>query len=543
MNPGLRYLLGASWRGFFRRTGRRMRTARGFASTVLGVFFFVAVVGSQLLLRAETGAGGGAVTALTVSLVMMLLLIPSLVAADAPFFWPQEVQFLFPAPLTRGELLLYQMLRSGGLQAFSGLWVGVMAMGAAGHPLGAVAAGVLGLIFIFTLTQLAGLVKLAAGDRMPPAARAASRPVLGLLGAAAVWFLYRRTQAVGFAAARDEAFASAWIQAFTLPARPFGELFAAGSWSQGLLWGSICIALVVGTGAAAMASAVDFRERSLVSSARRFERLRRMRASRTGYASAVAPKRRRVAVPALAFLGPAAPLARRQVYELGRGLRTLWGLFFTSGLAFFYVVIMPRMMALGPERQAAGITLVMLVIVFPLLASGTFSIDFRRDVERMAYLRSLPLPPRAVAVGQVFTAAALIALVNLALLGVTAALAEAPVERGLMLAAAGAAVPVAWLAVTLENWLFLLFPTRTQADGGQQNAFVGKQIVKLLFKMVVLGLVALVAVVAAALGDWLAGAWGAAAGVAGIALLACAGATALLARAFRRFDLTVDSPA
>ena len=51
------------------------------------------------------------------------------------------------------------------------------------------------------------------------------------------------------------------------------------------------------------------------------------------------------------------------------------------------------------------------------------------------------------------------------------------------LAAAGA-VPVAWLAVTLENWLFLLFPTRTQADGGQQNAFMGKQIIKMLFKMV-----------------------------------------------------------
>jgi hypothetical protein len=44
-------------------------------------------------------------------------------------------------------------------------------------------------------------------------------------------------------------------------------------------------------------------------------------------------------------------------------------------------------------------------------------------------------------------------------------------------------------------------------------------------------------------GAWLAGSWGAAAGVMVIVLLACAGATALLARAFRGFDLTVDSPA
>jgi hypothetical protein len=544
VNPGLAYLLRASFRGFFRRTGRRMRTFRGFVSTVFGLLFLVILAGTQVMamLVDDSPPGDHAGTVLTVSLVLTLLLIPSIVTADAPFFWPQEVQFLFPAPLGRGEMLLYQMLRSGWMQAFSGVWVGLMAMRAAPRPAAAIPAAVLAMLWIFVLAQLIGLLKLAIGDRLPAPVRAGVKPVLGLAAAAAVFAFYTRTRAIGFSDAVAEAFASQWMRVATLPARPFAELFAARSWGEGVSWAAVCTGLIVGAGAAAMAMRVDFRERSLVSSVKRFERLRRMRASRTGYASVSGPARRRIHVPALAFLGPAAPLARRQVYELGRGLRTLWGLLFTAALAFFYVIVLPGFMDEG-SAPVLGVTLVVLVIVFPMLASGSFSVDFRRDLERMPYLRSLPLPPMAVAVGQVFTAAVIIAGVNLALLGVAAALAEWRVQPLMAIAAAAGAVPVAWLAVTLENWLFLLFPTRTQADGGQQNAFMGKQIVKLLFKTMMLGVVAGVAGLVAAGGAWLAGTWGAAAGVVLIVILACAGATALLARAYRGFDLTVDSPA
>jgi len=143
----------------------------------------------------------------------------------------------------------------------------------------------------------------------------------------------------------------------------------------------------------------------------------------------------------------------------------------------------------------------------------------------------------------VFTSAVIIAMGSLVLLGIAAALAGRRADPGLALGAAMAAVPVAWLAVALDNWLFLLSPTRVLADGRQGYAFVGKQILKLLFKALLLGLVAGVAVLVAAVLGWLAGAWVAAAGVVVIVLLACAGATALLARAFRGFDLTVDLPA
>lgn len=544
MNPGLTYLVGANARGFFRRAGRRMRTFRGFVSALFGTLLFVVLIGTQVMamLVDREPVRDHQATVLTVSVALLALLVPSLIAADAPFFWPQEVQFLFPAPLTRRELLLYQMVRSGWMQAFSGLWVGFMAMRAAIHPLASLMTGVLAMLYLLVLTNLVGLLKVAIGDRMPGGVRAAVKPALALAALAAGFAFYRRTREIGFGPATGEAFASPWFDVAILPTRPLGEAFAARTWGEALLWMGVCAGLILAVGAASLASRVDFRERSLVSSAKRFERLRRMRGARAGYASAAGPARRRLPVPAFRFLGAAAPLARRQVYELGRGLRTLWSLLFTAGLAFFYVIVMPSFLDDEPATRL-GVTLVVLVVVFPLLASGGFSIDFRRDLERMAYLRSLPVRPMAVAVGQVFTAAVVIAVMNVLLLACAAALAGGQVAPELALLAAVGAIPVAWLAVTLENWLFLLFPTRTQADGGQQNAFMGKQIMKMLFKSVVLGLVAVAAAGVAVLGSWLGGQWAAAAGVVLVVLLACAGATTLLARAFGSFDLTVDSPA
>jgi hypothetical protein len=543
VNPGLRYLLWMGFRGVFRRAARRMRTLRGFVSTAFGVLFFALVVGSQLL--AIMAAGDVPKLHQPVmqgfSLVLLLFMVSSLVAADAPFYWPQEVQFLFPAPLRRRELLLYSLLSRGWVQVFSGLWLGLVGMRMAVRPAAAIPAVVLAVVWLFVLAQLVGLLKLAVGDRLPPIAGRAVRPLLGITAAVAGWLFYRQVQAVGFGTAVGDLVQSRALQLAMLPGRPFAETFAAETAGAALAWSAASLALVLATAGAVLLTGVDFRERSLVSSAKRFDRIRRMRRGRGGLASASAPKNRKLPVPAFAFLGAAAPIARRQAYELGRGLRTLGALAFMAAMAFFYVIGMPRW--LGSEGPGElGTSLVFLAVVFPLFGTGSFSVDFRRDVERIAYLRSLPLRPAAVAVGEVFVAAATVALFNLLLLVAAVWMVDGGVEPRMAVLAAVVAIPVAWLAVTLENWLFLLFPTRTQADGGQQSAFVGKQLIKLLFKLFLLSAVAVAAGLTAMAGGWVADTAGAAIGAGSVVALACWGATWLLARAYQGFDLTVDSP-
>jgi len=543
VNPGLRYLLGAGVRGMGRRAGRRMRTFRGFVSTAIGVLFFLFVLGTQMLALVTARQTPPVPESVLqgFSVVLLLFLVPALVAADAPFFWPQEVQFLFAAPLRRRELLLYTLLSRGWVQVFSGLWLGLVGMRMAVRPAAAIPAVVLAVLFLFVAAQLAGLVKLAVGDRLPSPVSRAVRPALFVIGGVLGWAFYAQVRAQGFGPAVGALFQSPGVRAAMLPARPFAEVFAAQTTGAILAWSAASLGIVVALAGAVLAMDVDFRERSLVSSARRFDRIRRMRRGRGGLGSAAAPVNRKLPIPSFAFLGAGAPLARRQAYELGRGVRALGTLAFMAGMAFVYVIVIPRWM--NPEAAGAlGTSLVVLSVVFPLLATGGFSVDFRRDVERIGYLRSLPLRPTAVAVGEVFVAAAAIAIANVLLLAVAVWMVDGGVEGRMALLAAAVAVPVAWLAVTLENWLFLLFPTRVQSDGAQQSAFVGKQLIKMFFKTCALGAVAVAAGLAALGGGWLADAAGAAAAAVIVVALACWGATWLLARAFQGFDLTLDAP-
>jgi Putative ABC exporter len=545
VNAGLRYLLGAGMRGMWRRAARRMRTFRGFVSTAVGALFFLVVIGSQLmaLLVNRPAPAAHDATVQGFCLYFLLLLVPSLLAADAPFFWPQEVQFLFAAPVSRRELMVYQLLSRGWVQVFSGLWLALIAMRMAYHPVAAIPAVVLAMLFLFCATQLSAVLRLRIGDLLPARAGRAVPALLWIGGGALAYSLYARAQAVGFGGAVGEAFASPLMRAATLPVRPFGELFAAETLTAAVTWTVASIAMVAAAAGGSLLIDVDFRERSLVSSARRFERMRRIRGGRGAFGGAGTPRNRRLRVPAFAFLGAAAPLARRQAYELGRGLRTLWSLALPAVMAFVYVIVLPRWMAAPGEGDGPlGTALVILVVVFAMLASGGFSIDFRRDVERLAYLRSLPLRPAAVAVGEVFLAAAFIGIASLLLLAGAAALMDWWVEPRMAALAAAIALPVAWLSVTLENWLFLLFPTRVQGDGENQSSFFGKQLIKMFFKLCVLAVVAVAAALAAFAGRWMADVPGAGAGAVIVIVLACWGATRLLARAYRGFDLTVDTP-
>ena len=542
MNPGLRYLARAGFRGFLRRTGRRMRTFRGFVATVLGALLILALLGSQLVVfvfdmhqppspeRAAQGFG----------LVLLGLVSMAVVNAEAPFFWPAEVQFLFPAPLGRREMLLYQLLNRGWLQVVSGVWLGTIGMQNAPWPAAAIPAAFVSLVFINVAGIVASLVKMSLAQRVPLAARIA-RPALYAAFALLAAALYRGSQAEGFTRAAGGLLGSAPIRWATLPLRPFARAFAAQSSAELLLWLAVSAAVVAAAFTAAVMLPVDYREASLSSSARKVAQWQRLRGRGLG-AGGAGLKHRRVRVPAFAFLGGAAPLARRHVYELARAPRPLLGLAFSAALAFFYTIVMPRLGDPYAGLRTAGSSLVALVMVFAILGSGALNLDFRRDAERIAYLRSLPLSPASVATGQMFTPAAILCAAILLLLAVAAGVAGGRVDGRMMALSVALSAPAAWVCVGLENWLFLLFPTRVTPGGVEQSSFSGRLFLKMLCKFGLLAVVAALALFAAWLVGMAAGTLGGdvAAGV--MVVLACYAVTRLVARAFRGFDLAVDNP-
>ena len=109
--------------------------------------------------------------------------------------------------------------------------------------------------------------------------------------------------------------------------------------------------------------------------------------------------------------------------------------------------------------------------------------DFRGDLDQLPWLKSLPLRPSAVALGQLAAPVMILAACHVATLA--AAAVAMPNLRVPLLAAALLAPPFDLLLLGVENLMFLLFPSRGPATPGELGA-IGRQVVLFLLKVLTL---------------------------------------------------------
>ncbi len=100
-----------------------------------------------------------------------------------------------------------------------------------------------------------------------------------------------------------------------------------------------------------------------------------------------------------------------------------------------------------------------------LLLPTTLKFDFRRDLDRINVLKSLPIGPMAVTIGQLLVPFAVTTLFQAAVLGVVMILK--PFDPLLAVAALVVLIPINVFIYGLENLIFLLYPYRLNAEGIQ----------------------------------------------------------------------------
>jgi hypothetical protein len=175
--------------------------------------------------------------------------------------------------------------------------------------------------------------------------------------------------------------------------------------------------------------------------------------------------------------------------------------------------------------------------------SANIACDFRRDYDRMPILKSWPVSPLAVATGQIAAAVVFASLIQLAGLAVIAAVSRA-LPVWLVVAAPLLLPAISWIAISLDNLLFLWMPYRNVPEDPGDVGFVGRTfaltglkfltITILLTGALLVGYVAQIAtqsrIVSVAV-------------LLALLTLACVVATLLVARAYRRFDVSRDVPA
>ena len=237
MNPGLLLLARRLLRGRVRRLARWGRTWRG-ALSIAGIgLFFVAFTGLQVWRalnpeRRTPPIGPAALRTLVPALVTVLTVV-SAVSERGLYFSPAEIGFLFPAPVGRRELLLYNLVTRLGVQVLSGLWVSLYTFFYAPLPLAGFSAVMLAFVFMYVAAQALGLGATAVESYLSPVVRRVVRAgliagVLALVASAAM------SAAPGSTGHRFRAILeSPVVRAVSIVARPLGNLFAAvtvGSW-------------------------------------------------------------------------------------------------------------------------------------------------------------------------------------------------------------------------------------------------------------------------------------------------------------------------
>ncbi len=184
-----------------------------------------------------------------------------------------------------------------------------------------------------------------------------------------------------------------------------------------------------------------------------------------------------------------------------------------------------------------------------LLLPTALKFDFRRDIDRLAVIKALPISPMAVTLGQLAVPVSITTLMQAAVLVV--AMAVSQFHPGLLAMALIVLLPVNVLIFALENLIFLLYPYRPGEEG--IGVFI-RSILTFTAKGILfaLGLAVTVfwALASKALGQqlgcgsvWVGPAMVFTAGMWLLTVAVAAVTTGLLAGVYRRFDPSQDTPA
>lgn len=496
------------------------------------------------IIMRKTGVGPDLARAvapyLPVSILAMCVLVvvaPSPEAAIA--FSPAEINFLFPAPFRRRELLIFKLTKlllgsivvalglattcsfyfNQWLQSFTGIF--------------------LTIAFIQLITVVIALSKQIVTEKAYTFARKALLTVAGAciaIGLAQVLLRVRIESAVELI----RFFEQTWTGWFVLaPFKIFSRTIMATTLFPELIgWGAAATAIDVLLVTLVLKLDANYLEASATISQELYTRMERARRS-GGFA--LPPKATtRLRIPSLPWLDGVGPVLWRQLLIALR----------TSGIFVFFAFVVSLAMIglavmLPRDKGQVDVIIAMigmtLLTYLPLVFSMNLPWAFRGDIDHMDALKTLPVRPMALVAGELGGGVLILTAIQLAVFVVILA---ATGRLALVVAGASFLVPYDAMLFGVSNALFLLYPIRPLHSGAPDFAQMGRS----MFQFVLQGLILLPCLgVPAAIGAlvyFLSGLpWPVAALAAWIALAAELPVLLwVLAQLFERFDPSIETP-
>ena len=464
-------LVALNGKAMIRRSLRGARTLRGAAFLTVGALMLATWLG---FFRVYNAGGTEPDTVRTLFPMWLLgICVLNLVTSAgerAVAFAPAEVDFLFPAPFTRQQLLAYKLLKSAVGAVVTTVLFSILFQ----RYLQSWTAGGIGIFLSLLLLQLVSmsvvLIAETLGGHAHTRARKAVVGVMLAIVAIACLPLIRAGRERSAADLMMDVASTSAGRVILRPFAPFGELIAAPRLAPDAMLPLLQAVLVL-AGLVVLVLWLDARNLEWAARAahRAYARIGPMRLH--------GPRR---SLPRLPRFGGAGPIAWRQLTTAARQSRAV--VLVLTGVC---VALGPALYAVGAaERGRPAALLIATLFCVNFVFANALRFDFRGDLDQLDVLKSLPLRPTAIVVAQLVAPTLVLTLCQTGLfLGAGWFL---PLEPRLVLAGPFLAAPLNALLFAIENLLFLVFPVRTWATSAGDLQGVGRRMTTFLAKSSIL---------------------------------------------------------
>ena len=504
------WLAGTEARNRTTAMAARLRSPRYLVAFLVGLGYFVFLFAPQLVPGSEARIEppSWAPVVAPVGLAALVLFWWVRGGYDRVLaFRPEEVHFLFPAPLSRTTLIRYRVIRAQGGVIITALMVTLFGRGSL--PWYLVLPAAWAVVSTLHLHQVgSSLVRVTAFQRGVTGLRRVAVPVVlaAALGGVLLWTLASAVRAARSADGLESA-GAAVLASLTTPLAeaallPFallvGPLFATTpvEWVIGLAG---ALGLLVLHLLWVIRSDAAFEEAAAEAGRLRAEIIAAARSGgawwRVGKKEDQAV-RRRVRIPLAPTGEPALAIAWHQLVGLVGDARLTLVAIILIGLSSVFAVLAWASGSLAGAALSAAAMSVMLGGMAFLFGPLVLRHDLRRDLARVEVLRTYPLDPRDLLLAEMAAPVAILTAVELALLGFAAAMLVlgAPDGEFVRLALLVGLVVVAntpgilALQVAIQNGIALLFPGWVSLGAGSQGGVdaVGQGIIAVIAAMFVL---------------------------------------------------------
>ncbi len=536
MDIALRTLLRLHRRALWRRVTRGARSPRGLMYFLVGLSVAGLWLGPQIVRGIYHPFNNPDRVREITPLILLSICLMTLVTnggGRAVYFTPAEVDFLFPGPFRRREVLLYKIAKSAGAAMVGSLIFSCVMLSKVSHWLAGYVAIVLAMMFL----QLFSMTLVLVGQSISERIFSQTRKWLIIAIVAAGIFVFSRQTPHQAAPTIDSVLA--WIrdhravQLALLPLSVFGQVATAQSllidlpkWAAaGIVVDGILLMIVLWLDA-------DYMETAAATSERLYARRQR---ARRGQGMTSATLSASLALPPLPRLWGAGPLAWRQLTTALRSARTT--LIILCLATLFAAAFVQRFMQIPP------LTPVLIMGGWlTLFTTNLLRFDFRGDLDQIDALKALPLASWTIVVGELAAPVTILSMLHLlCLLGL--ALVD-PRQATIAGSVAIVVIPLNCLFSLIENLIFLVFPVRELNVSPGDLQGTGRRMIVLVLKLMgVLVVGGIATTVAAFVYALLGRSLPLACGTAGVVLLgADVALVPLLGWAFVRFDPSVDTP-